>query len=165
MEIQKKMQDALNGQINNEFYSAYMYLAAAGYFEGLNLRGFAQWFKTQAEEEKRHGMKIFDYIYERNGEVNLTLIQAPKAGWKSPLSVVEEAYQHEQKVTKMIHDLLFFARKEQDLATEVFLQWFVKEQIEEEDSTRYILEKLKILDDSRSGLQLLDTELGARKKE
>jgi ferritin len=125
--ITKKMQDAINTQINTEFYSAYLYLSMAGYFESIELKGFANWMRVQAQEEQFHAMKFYNYIFERGGTVTLRAIDAPPANWDSPLAVFEATLQHEQKVTAMINDLVYLARNEKDNASEVLLHWFVNE--------------------------------------
>ncbi|MBI5390840.1 ferritin [Candidatus Woesearchaeota archaeon] len=161
--MKKEVCDAVNKQINAEFYSAYLYLSMAAYFESLSLKGFAQWMKTQAKEEEKHAMKLFDHVVDRDAKVMLDAIDKPKQEWKSTLAVLEEAYKHEQSITLRIHTLLDLARKEKDYAAEVLLHWFVAEQVEEEHSTLTILDQLKLLGDSRSGLLDLDRELGGRK--
>ena len=160
--MNKKMLKALNTQINKEMYSAYLYLGMAGYFESNNLKGFASWMKVQAQEEMIHAMKIYDYIVDRGDKIQLLTIDAPVCNCKSPLDVFEAAYKHEQKVTKMIHDLVDLADEVNDFATKVFLQWFVTEQVEEESSASEIFEKLKMIGDTPAIL-FLDNELGMRK--
>ena len=162
MEISKKMQEALNKQINAELYSAYLYLSVVAYFESMSLSGFAHWMKEQAKEEIEHAMKIFNYVFERGGEVKLTEIDKPKANWDSPLAAFENAYKHEQHVTALIHKLLDKARAEKDHATDVFLHWFVEEQVEEEASAQEIVEKLKMIGSMKPALIVLDKKLGKR---
>ena len=160
--IAKKMQDALNGQINAEFYSSYLYLSMVAYFESINLRGFASWMRAQTGEEKNHAMKIYDFIIERGGGVTLEAIAKPVSEWKSPLAAFEAAYKHEQKVTGLINDLVELAAKEKDHATGIFLQWFVTEQVEEEKNAGEIVAKLQLLKDSAGSMYMLDKELGKR---
>lgn len=160
--IAKKMQDALNGQINAEFYSSYLYLSMAAYFESINLHGFASWMRVQTGEEKNHAMKIYDFIIERGGGVTLEAIAKPVSQWKSPLAAFEAAYKHEQKVTGLINDLVELAAKEKDHATGIFLQWFVTEQVEEEKNASEIVAKLQLLKDSAGSMFMLDKELGKR---
>jgi len=162
MVISKKLQEALNNQINRELYSAYLYAAMAAYFESVSLRGFAHWMMEQAKEEVGHAMKLYEYLVERGGRVVLGALEAPPAEWKSPVDVFETTYEHEQKVTQMINDLVKLAREGNDYATEVFLQWFVSEQVEEEASVIEVLEKLKLVEDAPGGLFMLDRELGQR---
>ncbi len=130
--IGKKMLDALNEQINAELYSAYLYQAMAAHFEAGNLKGFAHWMDLQAKEEQAHARKMYEFLVDRGGRVALKAIAAPPAEWKSPLAIFEESYAHEQKVTGLIHKLVDLARAENDHAAEVFLAWFVTEQVEEE---------------------------------
>ncbi len=160
--IGKKMQDALNEQINAELYSAYLYQAMAANFQAANLKGFAHWMDAQAKEEQNHARKIYEFLVERGGRVELKAIAAPPVEWKSPLAVFEESYAHEQKVTGLIHKLVDLGRAEKDHAAEVFLAWFVTEQVEEEANANEIVEKLKMLKDHPQGLLMLDAQLGAR---
>jgi ferritin len=161
--LSDKMQEALNKQLNAELYSAYLYLAMAAYFESVEMRGMAQWMRVQAEEEKMHGMKFFDFIAERGSRVRLAAIEAPTAEWASPLGAFQAAYAHEQKVTGMINDLMKLAQGEADTATQDFLQWFVEEQEEEEESADAVVQKLKAAGDDREALVRVDKELGQRK--
>ncbi|MGC9348319.1 MAG: ferritin [Anaerolineae bacterium] len=158
----QKMQDAMNEQIKNELYSAYLYLSMAAYFETENLTGFAHWMREQAEEEQEHALKFFDFINERGGRVTLHAIDQPPADFGSPLNVFEETLSHEQKVTSLIHDLYALALEENDYASQVFLQWYVAEQVEEEANVTEILERLKMLGDRGQGLLMLDRALGER---
>lgn len=162
MIISKKMEESINKQINAEMYSSYLYLSMATYFDAENLKGMASWMKVQAQEEMVHTMKFYSYIYDRGGKVTLKAIDAPMVEWKSPLQVFEAAYDHEQKITMMIHDLVKIARNENDFTSDVFLSWFVNEQIEEEASSSEIVEKIKMVGSSNQVLYLLDKELGAR---
>ena len=161
--INKNIEGAVNRQINAELYSEYLYLSIASYFESVNLRGFAKWMEAQAVEEQNHAMKFYSYINERGGRVIFDSIAKPPSKWDSPLAVFEETYKHEQKVTAMINDLTDLARAEKDNATEILLQWYVNEQVEEEASASEILEKLKIIGSSGNGLIMLDRELGQQK--
>jgi len=163
MIIKTKMLKALNQQINAELYSSYLYLSMAAYFESENLRGFARWMKAQSREEYGHAMKIFEYALGRGGKVDLGEIEAPRTEWKSALGVFEETLAHELKVTGLIHGLVKLAKEENDYATEVFLQWFVTEQVEEESSALQTVETLKAIKDSANGLFMLDHALGERK--
>ena len=160
--IEKKMEEALNGQINAELYSAYMYLSMSAYFEARELPGFAHWMRAQAQEEEFHAMKLFTYLVERGGRVILKALEAPPAEWKSPLHVFEDTLKHERKVTGLINDLVFLARDLRDNATEIFLQWFVSEQVEEEDNVQKILGPLKLIKESPQALYMLDKELFQR---
>ena len=157
-----KIEKALNQQINAELYSAYLYLSMSTYFESLNFSGFANWMRVQAQEETGHAMKLYTYIFERDGQVTLTAIDAPPTNWKSPLEAFENAYKHEVKVSGLIHDLVQLARAENDIPTENFLQWFVEEQVEEEASTLDVVQKLKMTKESANGMFMLDSNLGQR---
>jgi ferritin len=156
------MEKALNEQINAEMYSAYLYLSMESYFMSLNLNGFANWMRVQVQEELTHAMKIYDFVNERSGKVVLKSIAAPQAEWKSPLAVFEVTYKHEQKVTGLINELVNLAVKEKDHATNVFLQWFVSEQVEEESAAQKITQQLKMLEKTPAGILMLDHELGQR---
>ena len=160
--ISKKMEEALNGQVNAELYSAYMYLSMESYFKSLNLNGFANWMRIQTQEEVTHAMKIYDFVNERGGRVTLSAIDGPPTEWNSPLAVFEAVYKHEQKVTGLINDLVDLAIKEKDHATNSFLQWFVNEQVEEESSADEIVQQLKMMEDAPGGMFMLDRELGQR---
>ncbi|MBN1124547.1 MAG: ferritin [Sedimentisphaerales bacterium] len=160
--IGKKMEKALNGQVNAELYSAYLYLSMAAWFESKNLSGFANWMCVQFQEEQFHAMKFYDYILERGGTVTLTAIEAPQTAWNSPLDAMEATLEHEQKVTGLINDLVYLARNEKDNASEIFLQWFVTEQVEEEDNVNTILGQLEWIKDHPQALFGLNKELGQR---
>lgn len=160
--IGKKMLDAFNEQINAELYSAYLYQAMAADFEARNLRGFAHWMELQAKEEQGHAKKMYGFLVDRGGRVVLKAIAVPPAEWKSALAVFEEVYAHEQKVTGLIHKLVELARSENDHAAEVFLAWFVTEQVEEEAHASEISEKLKLVKDQAQGLLMMDSLLGQR---
>ena len=160
--LSEKMEAALNEQINAEMYSAYLYLSMASYFQSLSLGGFAAWMRVQAQEEMVHAMKIYDFVNERGGRVILKAVEAPQTEWDSPLAAFEGVYLHEQKVTGLINDLVELALEEHDHATNIFLQWFVTEQVEEEDSANGVVQKIKLMGDARGGLFMLDRELGQR---
>lgn len=160
--IGKKMQDALNEQVNAEFYSAYLYLSMVAYFESINLPGFATWMRAQTQEELFHAMKIYDYVNEQGGRITLKSIAQPPSEWESPLAVFEAAYQHEQKVTGLINGLVNLAVEEGDNAANTFLQWFVDEQVEEEESAETVVNKLKVVADDSDGMKMLDNEMGQR---
>ena len=158
-----KMQAALNKQINAEMYSAYLYLAMSAYFEGQNLKGFAHWMKIQAKEEMEHAMKFYNYIHERRWKVKLTAIDTPKSSWASPLAAIENAFAHEKKITASIHSLMDLAVSSKDYASQSMLQWFIDEQVEEENNADEIVERLKIINKHQGMLMMLDAELGRRK--
>ena len=160
--LKEKIQAALGKQLNAELYSSYLYLSMSAYFQSISLPGFANWMRVQAQEELVHAMKFYDFINDRNGRVMLQKVDGPPTEWSSPLDVFESTYQHEQKVTGLINDLVNLAVAERDHATEIFLQWFVAEQVEEEASADEVVQKLKLMGDSSSGLFMLDRELGQR---
>jgi ferritin len=157
-----RMEKTLNGQVNAELYSSYLYLSMNAYFKSVNLDGFANWMYAQAQEELMHAMKLYDFINQRGGRSLLAAIEAPPDQWDSPLAVFEDTLKHEQKVTGLINGLVDIAMEERDHATQIFLQWFVTEQIEEEESVGNVLEQLKLLGDAKQGLFMMDRELAAR---
>jgi len=158
----KTVQDAMNEQVKNELYSAYIYLSMSAYFEDANLPGFARWMQVQAQEEQEHAMKFFHFINERGGRVVLQAIDQPPIEFESPLDAFERTLEHEQLVTGMIHQLYALSVQEQDYASQIFLQWFVTEQVEEEANATQIVETLKAIGDKRHALLMLDRELGRR---
>ena len=158
----QKMDENLNKQINAEMYSAYLYLAMSSYFEEQNLPGFANWLYIQAQEEMTHAMKIYRYINDRGGKVTLYPIDGPPDSWENPIQVAEEVFAHEQKVTEMIYKLVNMAKEEKDHSTDIMLQWFVSEQVEEEKNADELVRQLKIVNGEGQGLLMLDRELGQR---
>jgi ferritin len=160
--MDEKMVESLNSQLNAEMYSAYLYLSMGAYFEDLDLGGFANWMRVQAQEEMTHAMKIHDFIIQRGDRVTLTKIEAPPTEWESPVNAFEHVYKHEQKVTGLINQLVNLALSLGDHATNNFLQWFVAEQVEEEESSSGVLKKVKMANDSLSGMLMLDNELSQR---
>ncbi|MFA6450124.1 MAG: ferritin [bacterium] len=160
--IGKKMQDAINKQINAETYSAYLYMSMSAYFESIGLKGFAHWMHMQAKEELIHALKFFMYINTTGGRVTLTAIAAPEKEWASPLAAFKAAYAHEVLVTSMIHALVDLAIKEKDHAANSLLQWYVAEQIEEEENASEIVNKLNFIGKDASALYMLDRELATR---
>lgn len=160
--ISERVEKVLNEQVNAEMYSAYLYLSMSSYFDSVNLPGFAQWMKTQAQEEMVHAMKFYDFIHERGGRVLLEAIEAPQTQWTNPVEAFAATLGHEQKVTGLINDLVDVAIAEKDHATNIFLQWFVTEQVEEEASVDAVLQKLKMVGDQGHGLFMMDRELGTR---
>ena len=162
MAIGNKMSDAMNKQINAEMYSAYMYLSMAAWFEKENLGGFANWMKVQAQEEMTHAMKFYNFIVERQGAVKLMAIDCPPSDWKDALAVFQDALKHEQKVTGLINGLTDIAIAEKDYASQIFLQWFVTEQVEEEAGADAIVQKLKLMAGAPGAIFMLDRELGGR---
>ena len=160
--IDDKMQEALNFQLNRELYSAYLYLAMGAYFEDQDLPGFGNWMRVQAQEELAHAMKFYDYIIQRGGRVLLADIEAPDTNWESPQAAFEQVYEHEQMVTGLINSLVDLALEISDHASNNFLQWYVAEQVEEEESASGVLQKVKMAGESGSGLFMLDGELAQR---
>jgi ferritin len=160
--LSAKLQDALNRQINAEFYSSYLYLSMAAYFEAADLKGMAHWMRIQAAEETAHALRIFDYINNRSGRVTLAPVDAPKIEWKSVVEVFEDSYKHEQKITGMINELFNLAATERDASTHDFLEWFAREQVEEESAAQLIVAQAKRVGDAGLGVYLLDQELGKR---
>jgi ferritin len=161
----KKVEEALNKQINEELFSAYYYLAMAAESDRLGMPGFVNWFKMQYTEELAHADRFFNYVLERDGEVHLEAIGQPEVKDETPLSLFQKALLHEQHITECIFNLKDLARAESDHATDVFLEWFVNEQVEEEASTRAVIDQLKMVDGNVNGLFMIDRELAARKVE
>ena len=162
MTIGKKMADALNGQIREEIFSAYLYFAMAADYESKDWPGVASWMKVQAQEEMGHALKIYNWINERGGKAVFAAIDKPQESWESALDLFEAALKHEQHITACFYDLVKTAREAGDIATEIFLQWFVTEQVEEESNASEIVEKIKKVQNSQNGMYMLDKELGAR---
>jgi len=162
--INDKMEKALNDQIKAELDSAYLYLSMSAHFESETWRGFAAWMRKQYEEEVKHAMKFYGFIVDRGGKVTLKQLDEPKHEWKSPLEAFQDAYHHEVAVTKRIHNLVNMAEAEKDIAAFQFLQWFVEEQVEEEQQTDQVVQLLKKVGDATPGLLILDQQLGERKE-
>jgi len=160
--LSKKIQDALNKQLNAELYSSYLYLSMAAFFQANDLAGMAQWMQVQATEELLHVQKYFDYIGDRHGRVLLAAVDGPPTEWSSPLEVYEKGLEHERLVTSLINKIVDLALEERDHSTNNFLQWFVGEQVEEEATAAGIVGQLKIVGDNSGGLYMLDRELGQR---
>ena len=160
--IKERVEKTLNEQVNAEIYSAYLYLSMSSYFDSVNLPGFAQWMKSQAMEEMVHAMKLYDYVIERGGRMLLGAIEAPPTQWDNPVAAFEATLEHERKVTALINNLVEIALDEKDHATNIFLQWFVSEQVEEEASVDSVLQKLKMIGSQGQGLFMMDRELGSR---
>ena len=158
----KAVQDAINEQIKHELYSAYVYLSMSAWCEAETLPGFAKWLRLQAQEELGHALKLFDHVHERGGRVSLKAVDAPPADFGSPLQVFERALEHERHVTALIHGLYEVAVREKDYPAQVLLQWFIEEQVEEEQNTGQVVESLKRIGGDGAALLVLDRELGAR---
>ena len=160
--ITKKITEAFNGQLNAELYSAYLYLSMSASLASQNLPGFAAWMRVQTKEELEHAMKFYDHIIARGGKVQLKAIDSPPTDWDSPLAVAEHTCKHEKKVTGLINDLVSLAKSEADSESQDFLQWFVDEQVEEEENVGKVLAMVKTAGDSASELQPVDRELAKR---
>lgn len=160
--ISQAVQDAINEQIKHELYSAYLYLSMSAYAQSIPMPGLAHWTRLQSTEEVAHAMKLFDYVIDRGGRVTLRAIDQPPGEFRSPLDVAEQTLRHEQKVTGLIRQLYEAAAHENDYATQVELQWFISEQVEEERNAEDLLAKLKMVGDHPGALFMLDKELGAR---
>jgi len=160
--LSEKVESAFNRQINAELYSAYLYLSMSAYFKSGNLDGFANWMYVQAQEELMHAMKFYAFLHQRGGRVTLGPVEAPPKQWDSPEAVFKEVLAHEQKVTGLIHGLVEIALSEHDHASNIFLQWFVTEQVEEEESADSVLQQLKFMAGAKGGLFMMDREMGQR---
>ena len=160
--IKKSITDAINAQIAKEMYSANLYLSMAAYFQSINMAGFANWMRVQVQEETFHSLKFFDYMMSRGATPKISAIPAPETKWKSPLDAFKAAYKHEQSITESINKLADLAIKESDHATNILLQWFITEQVEEEETVNEIVEKIKLIGDFTGGLIMLDNELKTR---
>jgi len=160
--LDKQMSKALNKQINKEMYSAYLYMAMSAHANNGGLKGFANWFMVQYHEEMFHAMKLYEYIQRQGEEVVLAEIQAPPASFTSPLDMFTQTLEHEQFITKSINELMDLAIKKKDHATQIFLEWYVTEQVEEEENDNDIIAQLKLIGDNAHALLMLDRELAAR---
>jgi len=163
--LSKKMETAINHQINLEIYSALLYLQMSAHFAQANLNGFAHWFRIQYQEELVHAGKLFDYVIRRNGSVTVEAIPAPPKSWKTTLSACEAAYAAEVKNTGQINSLMDQAISEKDHATRVILEWFVEEQVEEESSAQNLIEQVKLAKNEPGAILMIDRELGGRQPE
>ncbi|PIE66744.1 MAG: ferritin [Deltaproteobacteria bacterium] len=160
--ISEKMTDALNQQVNREIYSAYLYMAMSAHCNQSGLKGFANWFMVQYHEEMLHAMKIYEYIQRQGSAVELAAIQAPPTDFASPLDMFTQTLAHEQFITRSINDLMELAIAEKDHASQIFLEWYVTEQVEEEDNDNDIIARLNFIKDNPQGLMMLDRELAQR---
>ena len=160
--LNKKLEEALNAQINAEFWSAYLYLSMSSDMSDKGMAGVANWFAIQFKEEQDHAMKFFNYVISRGGKVTLKPIEKVDTEWKSPLAAFEQTLQHEEKVTSLINDLYALAKQEKDYATQSMLKWFIDEQVEEEENAKAIIDTLKLIGDNGYGLYQLDKELATR---
>lgn len=160
--ISQRLEEAINAQINAEMWSAYLYLSMSAYCQEAGLPGMANWFAIQFKEEQDHAQIFFNYLVSRGGRVLLKAIDAVETEWDSPLAAFENTYAHEQKVTAMINNLMSIAVEEKDFAAQSRLQWFVDEQVEEEETAQGMIQKLRLIGDNGYGLYNLDNELAAR---
>ena len=160
--ISEKLERAFNEQINAELYSEYLYLSMKGYFERLNLKGFVNWMDVQVQEEHAHALGMYDYVHERGGKVELMAIEKPQPNWNSPLDVFEHVLRHEELVTSKINALMDVAEEVHDRAALSFLDWYLKEQVEEEASVGGVLSTLQLIKDDANALLLLDKDLATR---
>jgi ferritin len=159
--IDEEMVNALNKQLNAELYSGYLYLSMATYFESIDLPGFASWNKDHAHEEFTHAMKFYDYLVSRGEQVILGEIEAPPTEWEGALAVYDHILKHEQLVTGLINKLVDLAISKKDHATNNFLQWFISEQVEEEETANGILQKVKLAGEDSRALLFMDNEMGS----
>lgn len=160
--LSKTIEDAINAQINAELWSAYLYLSMATNFEAQGRSGIANWFKIQFKEEQAHAEIFMNYIYARGGRVILKPIDAVETEWATPLDAFKATLAHEQKVTSLINNIYALAESEHDYATRDRLNWFISEQVEEEESAQELIDKFTLIGDNGMGLYMLDQELGAR---
>jgi ferritin len=160
--MDKQLEKLYQDQIKNEWYSAYLYLSMAAYFESINLEGFAHWMFKQAAEEQAHGKKMFDFLIDRGVKVVLQAIPQPPADFASPQEIFEKSLEHEQKVTGLINAIADCADKVNDRPTKVFIQWFISEQVEEEKNASRILDLLKKIPPNSAGIFQLDHQLRKR---
>lgn len=160
--ISEKMTEELNEQVNREMYSAYLYMSMSAYCNSIGLKGFANWFMVQYHEEMVHAMKLYEYILRQGGRVHLKLLAEPPVDFSSPLDMFEKTLEHERFITRSINERMDLAISERDHATQIFLQWYVNEQVEEEENDNDIIAQLKLIGDNPQGLLMLDRELAAR---
>ncbi|MBO8166781.1 MAG: ferritin [Thermotogae bacterium] len=161
--LKERMKEAINKQINEELYSAYLYLSMSGYFNSIGLKGFANWMMVQYKEETDHAMKLYNYLLSQGSDIKLLTINEPPHIWDSPLHAFEETLKHEQHITECINELVDLAEELKDRATYNFLQWYINEQVEEEENDREIIDKLNFVGDSKNGIFMIDNELAQRK--
>ena len=160
--LNKKIEDAINAQINAEMWSAYLYLSMSAWCAKTGRPGMANWFEIQFREEQDHARIFFNYVLQRGGEVKLQPIEGVPQEWKSPLDVFESTLAHEQKVTALINNLFALTTAENDYASQSMLKWFIDEQVEEEENAQNMIDNLRMIGDNGYGLFMLDKELAAR---
>ena len=160
--LNQRIEKELNSQLNKELFSSYLYMSMSAYFQSVDLLGFANWMQIQAQEELTHAQKFYDFINERGGRVVLEALDKPQTEWDSPLRAFEDALTHEEFITSSINDIVTVTNEEKDYASQIFLQWFVTEQVEEEASVSEVINKLKLMKDAPGAMYMLDKELGQR---
>jgi len=160
--MDSKVRDLINEQITHEFYASHLYLAMAAHFEQKNYEGFAQWFRLQSEEENAHAMKLFDFLVERGASIELGQIDKPPSEFGSPVGAFKAALDHEKKVTGLINNCYAAAVEAKDYPSQVMLQWFIEEQVEEEDVTGTAVDRLEMAGDNNAALMFLDNQYGER---
>lgn len=160
--LSTQMQDALNGQITKEFYASQLYLAMSAHFASLNLKGFAHWMRIQSDEERGHALKLFDFILDRGGSVELGAVEQPPGEFGAPIEIFQASLAHERRVTGWINQLYAAASAENDYASQGFLQWFIDEQVEEEANASAMIDRLAMAGDNKAALLMLDTEMKSR---
>lgn len=160
--LSKRIEEAMNAQINAEMWSAYLYLSMAAYCHAIGREGTANWYEVQFKEEQDHAKILYNYVVARGGRVTLSAIDAVPTEWDSLLHVFEETLKHEQKVTSLINNLFALTLEENDFATQSMLKWFIDEQVEEEENAQNIIDNLKMIGDNGYGQYMLDKELAAR---
>lgn len=160
--LKKKIEEALNAQINAEMWSAYLYLSMAAYCHSIGQPGMGKWYEVQFKEEQDHAKILFNYVISRNGKVSLKPIAEVPTEWDSILHLFESTLHHEEQVTDMINKLFALTSEEDDYATQSMLKWFIDEQVEEEETAQAIIDNVKMIKDNGYGLYMLDKELGSR---
>ena len=160
--LNETLQTLINDQITHELFSSNLYLAMAAYFESKSLSGFAKWMRVQADEEREHALKFFEFIADRGGRAKISVISEPPFEWTSALDAFEHVLQHEQKVTSLINTLYETALKEKDYPAQIFLQWFITEQVEEEKNAQLIVDQLEMMEDRQGGMINYDHHIGKR---
>lgn len=160
--ISKKLQDAINAQINRELFSEYLYISMQAWFANQNLDGFATWMDAQGKEERFHAMKFFNFLIERGGKVELKALEGPTVDFKNPLAIFKAAFKHEQFISKNINDLMELAIKEKDHSARGLLQWYVDEQVEEEATFDKVVHQLEMIKDDPHAMFMMDNQLGTR---
>ena len=160
--INEKLQEAFNDQINKEFYSEYLYLAMKVYFQELNLQGFVNWFDVQVQEEHAHAMGMLNYLNERGGKIDLRVIEKPELEGTCPLTMFEQVLRHEEYVTSRINHVMDVAEEVKDRAAMHLLDWYIKEQVEEEANVGGVLATLRLIGDDKKALLILDKDLATR---